>query len=81
MKVRELKRLIEELPDDFDIFIDDGREELFSGARIDNLTESFDDPTVIGYVIVGERVFTNENTERLPKQLKLPFDDDPGETR
>jgi hypothetical protein len=81
MKVRELKQLIEELSDEMDIFIDDGQEELFTGARIDNITESCEDLTVVGYVLVGERTFTNENTERVPKQLKPPFDDDPGETR
>jgi hypothetical protein len=76
MKVHELKALLENLPDQFDIFIDDGREELFSGARIDNLTESIEDDTVIGYVLVGERLATDESGEKLPEQLKLPFGED-----
>lgn len=67
MTVEDLLALLHDLPVDAlkkDIFIDNDKEQ-FTEIEIEPVTESCDDPTIIGYVIV-EKV-------KGPVQLELPF--------
>ncbi len=66
MKVVDLLAALNDLPVsalDLDIYIDNDKEQ-FNEIAIEPVTESCDDPTIIGYVIV----------EKDARQLLLPFD-------
>jgi hypothetical protein len=68
MTVEELLSALHDLPVSalkLPIFIDNDREQ-FNNITIEPVTESCDDPTVIGYVIV-------EMKEADPNQRVLPF--------
>ena len=61
MKVQELIDTLSKLQSDKDIFID-GDKEVYGQINVEPITESCEDPTVIGYIILEDR------------QLKLPFE-------
>lgn len=68
MTVEELLSALHDLPVSalkMDIFIDNDKEQ-FRQIAIEPVTESCDNPTIIGYVIV-------EVAEDNPNQGKLPF--------
>lgn len=67
MKVRDLIQLIEVLPPDKDIYIENNKD-VYEGIAIEAIIDYENYPEIIGYLLVDAPL------QKDPKQLELPFE-------